>query len=364
MKILYIITQFGVGGAEKVVQDLANSMSELGHEIKIVSLLDIIKLEVDEKVPIETLKINTRSPISIVRGLLALRNSIDKFDPDIIHAHCFHANIFSRIANITSTRVLINTAHSHIEASSKLMNLYKYTDFLCNLTTNVSDFSTNYFISKGYTPINKISTVYNGIDTERFWLKSYTDFNQLLSDKKNFQLLAVGSFKSAKDYPTLIRAISILEKSFDKFELTIVGDGDLKALIQDLIKALNLKSKIKLLGNRDDVADIMRNSDIFVLSSQYEGFGLVVAEAMSCGCRIVATDCGGVKEIVDGFGKLVPVKSPELLSNAIFSIIHEREDYDFLIKQHKHIVDRFSKQNFISEWIGIYQFFTSSVNNI
>jgi glycosyltransferase involved in cell wall biosynthesis len=361
MKILYVITQFGVGGAEKVVQDLANSMNELGHDIKIVSLLDIIKLKVDKKVTIESLKINTRSPISIIRGLLSLKKSIDKFNPDIIHSHCFHANIFSRIANISSTKVLINTAHSHIEASEQLMNLYKYTDFLCNLTTNVSDFSTNYFISKGYTPVNKISTVYNGIDTEKFCLKSYTAFNQFLSDKRTFQLLAVGSFKSAKDYPTLIQAMSILEKSFNKFELTILGDGDLRSQIEDLIKILDLKDKVKLLGNRDDVADIMRKSDIFVLSSQYEGFGLVVAEAMSCGCRIVATDCGGVREIVNGFGKLVPVKSPELLSNAIFSIINEREDYNFLIKQHKHIVDGFSKQSFILEWARIYQSLTSSV---
>lgn len=361
MKILYVITQFGVGGAEKVVQDLANSMSELGHDIKIVSLLDIIKLKIDKRVTIETLKINTRSPISIIKGLLSLRKFIDKYNPDIIHSHCFHANILCRLANLTSRRVLISTAHSHIEASPQLMNLYKYTDFLCDLTTHVSDFSTNYFISKGYTPVNKILTVYNGIDTEKFCLKSYTDFNQFLPNKKNFQLLAVGSFKFAKDYPTLIQAISILEKSFDNFELTILGDGDLRNEIEDLIKELNLKDKVKLLGNRNDVADIMRKSDIFVLSSQYEGFGLVVAEAMSCGCRIVATDCGGVREIVNGFGKLVPVKSPELLSNAIFSIINEREDYNFLIKQHKYIVDGFSKQNFILEWARIYQSLTPSV---
>jgi glycosyltransferase involved in cell wall biosynthesis len=129
---------------------------------------------------------------------------------------------------------------------------------------------------------------------------------------------------------------------------------DLKNQIEVLISTLELNDKIKLLGNREDIPVIMRKSDIFILSSQYEGFGLVVAEAMSSGCRVVATDSGGVKEIAGDFARLVPINNPKSPSDAILDTIDEKCSYDTLVQQHTYIDHKFSKKKFISAWIKLY----------
>ncbi|MQT71897.1 glycosyltransferase, partial [Pseudomonas sp. FSL R10-0071] len=100
-------------------------------------------------------------------------------------------------------------------------------------------------------------------------------------------------------------------------KLWIVGEGSERQKLTDLVIQLNLSNKITFLGVRSDVANIYNAADLYVLSSAWEGFGLVVAEAMASERVVVVTDCGGVKEVVGECGYLVPAQNSLALKNAI-----------------------------------------------
>ena len=151
------------------------------------------------------------------------------------------------------------------------MWLYKITDNLADLTTNVSDDATRSYIDKKAAPAHKIRTVLNGIDVSKFQFsmaKRAEIRKNLQFDDDTAFILAVGRFNEAKDYPNLLTAYSKMQSLYDgKNKLVIVGDGSLKAELLKLAENLNINHKIIFLGIRKDVADIMSAADLFVSSS-------------------------------------------------------------------------------------------------
>src|SRR5690606_705407 len=113
-------------------------------------------------------------------------------------------------------------------------------------------------------------------------------------------------------YPTLLHAFAQVRVRFPRTILWIVGGGRMERLIRDLIRELQLEEAAFLLGERADVPELMNGADAFVLSSAWEGFGLVLVEAMLTGLPIVATDSGGPREVLDDgrLGILVPIRDP------------------------------------------------------
>ena len=129
-------------------------------------------------------------------------------------------------------------------------------------------------------------------------------------------LCVTGRFLELKDYPNLIRAFAQVRTRKPGIKLAIVGDGPLKADLEAVMNSLGVTDDVHLLGVRHDIPELMSACDVFVLSSASEGFGLVVAEAMACERIVVATDCGGVREVVGNAGLLVPLQDPEKLASA------------------------------------------------
>jgi glycosyltransferase involved in cell wall biosynthesis len=137
------------------------------------------------------------------------------------------------------------------------------------------------------------------------------------------RLLSIGTLKSAKDYPTLIRSLKILRESVDA-RLLILGEGRERPVLENLIFELDLCEVVKLAGYRADPFPFLREADLFVLSSAWEGLGNVITEALSCGTPVVSTNCqSGPAEILDSgrFGTLVPVGDVEALATAIASVL-------------------------------------------
>lgn len=148
----------------------------------------------------------------------------------------------------------------------------------------------------------------------------------------------------AKDYPNLLNAIVSLKKLGQDFVFCIAEDGALREIIVLLANKLDISDVVEFLGIRYDITALMSSSDIFVLSSAWEGFGLVVAEAMVCERVIVATDCGGICEIVDSSGFLVELRNSELLAKELDRVLslsdYERSKLGAAGRQR--IIDKFS----------------------
>lgn len=139
------------------------------------------------------------------------------------------------------------------------------------------------------------------------------------------RLIAVGSMKKQKNYPLLLRAFSRLTQE-ESAHLYILGDGPERSRLEELIDALDLAPLVRLVGFRENPFVYLRQADLFVLSSDYEGFGNVLVEAMALGVPVVSTDCPyGPREIlVDGeYGVLVPPRDADALAAAILSLLRQ-----------------------------------------
>ena len=355
MKILYVITGLGQGGAERVVCDLADAMFKKGHEVKIAYLTgEVITRPVNEE--LELLSIGLNSLVTLPKAYFILSKIIRSFKPDIVHAHMVHANILTRLIRIVvPIQKLICTAHSSNEGGALRMLSYRITDSLANLTTNVSNTAVAAFEAKHAVPRNSMLTVYNGVDFENFTYEPESKSSivkelNLSVDTKI--ILAVGRFSSPKNYPNLLNAINIIEEqSNTSFVLLIAGDGELRYDVEQSIKKLNMSENVILLGRRHDVPSLMSACDVFVLSSDYEGLPTVLIEALACQAQVVSTDVSGVHEIVESYGKIVPTKDPIALANAIRDSL---QDNNKNILGYRYVKNKFDLNLISDKWLKIY----------
>ncbi|EPY9523189.1 glycosyltransferase [Proteus mirabilis] len=359
MKIFIIITGLGMGGAERSISDLADKFTDLNHEVFIISLTgETIVKPKNPKIRIIELKIK-KNPLSIIKGVFKIKKMINHYKPDIIHSHMVHANIFSRIMRLfIKFPVLVCTAHSKNEGGKLRMFIYRITDRLANISTNVSQEAVNNFISLKATKKGRMIPFYNGIDINKY---HYNEFirNQKRKDinisKSSQLILAVGRLTEAKDYPNLFHAISKLNHPID-IKLVIIGDGEDKEKLKKLAKQLNIAQHIIWLGIRHDVEDWMSACDLFVLSSAWEGFGLVVAEAMACERLVIGTNAGGVSEVISKHGFIVPTNDSDALSSVITKCLSltPQEKNAIGTNARKHILNNFSLEKVSNEWIKLY----------
>lgn len=356
MKILYVITGLGQGGAERVVCDLADKMYQKGNDVKIAYLTgDILTKPCYQG--IELIKINLNSLLLFPLAYIKLSKIIKNFEPDVVHSHMVHANIFTRLVRITtSIRKLICTAHNSDEGGRLRMALYRLTHNLADTTTNVSNTATISFEEKNAVPENGMLTIYNGVNLNNFKYNSFAreEINIEFNLRSNVKIiLAVGRFSRQKNYPNLLNAIKILkEKANLPFKLLIAGDGELREYIEKLIDGLNLKDDIILLGRRSDIPKLMSSCDVFVLSSDHEGLPTVLIEAMACQAQVVATDVSGVREIIDIYGEVVPPKNSESLSDAIISAINIPTKN---ISGAQYVKNKFDLEIISEQWLDKYR---------
>lgn len=356
MKILYVITGMGMGGAEKVVADLADKMTHLGNDVKIAYLTGEVLVK-PVSLNIEIIPLHLNSAKKFASASRKYQKLVKSFCPDIVHAHMVHANIFTRLnRTLCAVPKLICTAHNSNEGGKARMLAYRITNHLSDINTNVSQEATESLIRKGAFNKTNVMTVYNGIDLSKF--EKSTDDNIL--DQKVINLISVGRFNDQKDYPNLINAFAQLKKTIDTdtdVKLTIVGDGELRSEIEDLIKQLDLNKDITLLGRRSDIPELLNQADIFVLASKHEGLPTVVIEAMACECYVVATDCGGSAEILGGTGQLVSIGDSQALANALQKAINfSNEDrVDNNSRARKRTEQLFSLETSVQKWLALYE---------
>jgi len=361
MKILFVITGLGLGGAERQVVDLADRMVSCGHSVSIAYMTgSALVRPTSENINIFGLEAK-KTLFGFLGVLLKLRGLVKKIKPDVVHSHMVHANILSRLARLTC-RIprLICTAHSTNEGGRLRMLAYRITAPLADVSTNVSVEAVAAFVKQGATKPGEMMAVPNGIDTNRF-VRSDAARNRLrelegVTDADKV-FLAVGRLNVAKDYPNLLRAFTEVAKEIKSVRLWIVGDGDLRDELNIEVNRMQLSSKVKFLRIQKNVDEWMSAADVFVLSSAWEGFGLVVAEAMACEKVVVATDAGGVKEVLGDCGFLVPVRDSVALSKALQSAIQLPIDevYELGMRGRRRVLENFSLDHAVSRWLKIYE---------
>jgi glycosyltransferase involved in cell wall biosynthesis len=153
----------------------------------------------------------------------------------------------------------------------------------------------------------------------------------------------------------MFRALARLPAGLN-YKLLIAGGGSLRSSLEKMVDDLGLSTRVQFLGIRDDIADLMSAADVFVLSSVGEGFGLVVAEAMACECVVVATDSGGVREVLGKAGFLVPSQDPDALADAILAAISlpKPEAIELGRAARRRVVETYSFDRAMEKWRDLY----------
>tara|TARA_B100000242_G_C42995510_1_gene462295 strand:+ start:58 stop:1143 length:1086 start_codon:yes stop_codon:yes gene_type:complete len=346
MKILVILPNFEGGGAERIHINLANEWVKSGNEVIFCVLQKKGPLLSKLHKEIKILDLNCNR---ILFSLNPLMNAMKKIKPEVIVSAMWPLTTVSVFAKLLSGSQSKTFLVEHIAYEKILAKLLGHSLFLIGLSKTVSYIFAKRVISvsKGvensikritFLPSSKFKVIYNGIPIP----KSIENEKKTLFNTNKKVLLSAASFTDRKDFPTLIKALSILfSKGYTDLRLFILGDGPMKGAIENVIKDLKMDKNIELLGFKNDIYKYMASSDLFVHSSKVEGFALVVAEALSCGTNVVSTDSPhGPSEILENgkFGNLVKIGDAEQMANAIIEKILNPLDKEILKKR----ADKFS----------------------
>jgi glycosyltransferase involved in cell wall biosynthesis len=263
-------------------------------------------------------------PIDPSRDCRALRNIVRLIRatrPDLIHTHTSKAGILGRLAARITGVPSVFTAHtwSFAEGNSRKWKLVgvpseRLAGAWANRIINVSDANRRLAIEKRVASQEKLVTVHNGIadDGQRA--------DPGLSNPVTLAMVA--RFSPQKDHMTLVRALVGIRTPF---RLLLVGEGPTLPAVQAEVGRLGLKDRVDFCGARHDVAGILARSQVFVLTSNAEGFPITILEAMRAGLPVVATDTGGTGEAVthDNSGLLVPVRDVKAVEVALARLLDD-----------------------------------------
>jgi glycosyltransferase involved in cell wall biosynthesis len=323
MRILFLSTSMGMGGADQQILTLARAMRARNHEVRIVALAPLGQMGLEAQrdgIPTESLEL--RRGLGAIPRIFRLVRIIRAWRPDVLHSHLVHANLLARaIRPLTRVPALVSTIHSINDGGRIRMAAYRLTSRVVDRVTVISRLAGEHYLAIGAVPQRLLEIVPNAVDTERFrhLPSARVAIRRELRVEDAFVWLAVGRFEEAKDYPTMIAAFARLAADCPHSRLLLVGKGSLKERVEQLVQEAGLRERVHFLGVRRDVPEIMSAADGYLLSSAWEGMPVVLLEAASVGLPIVATRVGGVAEVVDDgtTGFLVPPADPASLAGAM-----------------------------------------------
>lgn len=326
MRVLHIIPNFGAGGAERLLVDLLEAFDQERFEVAAVSLYPESGTILEEEIKEKGLKVyflNKRRGLDL-RMIPQLYRLFRAFRPDVVHTHRYVLRYTLLPMLFCRVPVRVHTVHS--VAQKEVDRIGKLVHWIAFRLGGVVPISISREVANTvravygrgiHTPV-----IYNGIPTTRFVSRAGRDNAK---KEKNVVLLHVGRFAPEKNHLLLIEAFALALKEYPTMQLWLVGDGALRPAVERLVKEKGLDKMVLFIGVIPNVADFLADCDLFVLSSDWEGFGIVIAEAMAAGKPVIATAVGGVPELVeDGVtGILVPSRDPQALAQAILRLVKD-----------------------------------------
>lgn len=337
MKILHIINNLGSGGAEKLLVDLIPLLNE-SNGIRV----DILLLT-DENNVFEEPLIKKGIKVDIIRyrnmydlrNILEIKKHIVNGDYDIVHSHIFPTQYWVALSKLilkNKNVKFITTEHSthnrrRENSFYKLIDKFIYAqyDTIISNSEKTKENLLNWIDYKRKN-IDRHFVIENGVNLERIREALPYKKSDLINGVNNDVKLIcmVGRFSEAKDQITLIKAIRKLPKNV---HLVLVGEGALISNSKEVSIQLGVSDRVHFLGFRPDIPRILKTIDIVVLSSHWEGFGLVAVEGMAAMKPVIVSNVEGLNEIVKDKGLQFQVENESDLANKVKELLSSNELY-------------------------------------
>ncbi|HUR96232.1 MAG TPA: glycosyltransferase [Gemmatimonadales bacterium] len=364
MRILFLSTSMGMGGADKQLMSGAHGLMARGHQARIVSLTALGPMGLEAQslgIPTESLEMPRGVPDP--RALVRLAGIVRAWKPDVVHSHMVHANLMARALRIlVRVPALVSTIHNIYEGGRLPMLAYRLTNGLVDHMTIISEAAADRFVGERIVPKELLTVVPNGVDTELYRTVPASARDSLrasLGLRDEFVWLAVGRFEIAKDYPNMLRAFARVRERFPEAVLLLVGRGSLQADTEALATSLGLDGAVRFLGVRNEVPEFIRAADAYVMSSAWEGMPMVLLEAAAGGLPIVATNAGGNTEVVrDGDnGYLVDPRDHVALAAAMRRMMElpASERRAMGERGREHVRSQYGLQRVVERWEDLYR---------
>ena len=354
MKVIQVIPAFRLAGAEVMCENLCVALKNAGVDVIAVSLYSentAITDRLDKKgVRIEYLDKKPGFDASVFIKLVHL---FKKEKPDVVHTHIYASKYALPAAAIAGVKKKIHTVHSMAQKEQgslgKKVNTFLYRH--CGVVPVALSSEVKKSIGEVYgLQESIIPVVYNGIDLSKCIRKNDYEANGV------FTIVHVGRFMKVKNHKTLIRAFARFAEKKESIRLQLLGEGELLDEMKDYAEKLKVADKVEFLGLQSNVYPYLNKADVFCLPSEYEGVPMTLIEAMGTGLPIVASNVGGIPDmLVNGENALLVEPNYVAVEKAIEKLYN---DVEFRIRLGNAAAlrsEEFSAKVMASSYIKIYR---------
>ena len=341
MRILQVITSLLIGGAETLVVNLVPRLRAMGHEVDVcvfngveTPLMERLRKE-NQGIKIWELGHSFYNPLFILKLARIMRKY------DIVHTHNSSPQLYVALASVLCSVELCSTEHntSNRKRSWKWYApieswMYgRYDHIIC--ISDIAEKKLREYMGGEWTnpcseKYNRISTINNGVDVEAIH-NAVSDAKLMAVKEGRMAILMVAGFRDAKDQDAIVRALSLLDKN--KYEVWFAGIGERQEAVKELAIRLGVADKVRFLGLRNDIPNVLKAAGIIVMSSHWEGSSLSNIEGMAAGKPFIASDVNGLREVTKGYGILFPEGDAETLAQEIQKLHDDPTSYESVARQ-------------------------------
>ena len=360
MRLTLVISSLRSGGAEKIMTILANYWAKKSWDITLLTLDSKPSFYyLDERVKHIPLAIASDSKniftaiISNLKRVRVLKTAIAGSKPDVVISFLSTINILTIIATRGLKVPVIVEEHIYPDMAplGRLWELlrqwtYPRADKVVALTNRALACFSPKIQARGYVLPNPVLPL---ALSDQSWQKQWV---------KKPALIAMGRLDEQKGFDLLLQAFCKLKDDYPEWTLTILGEGKLRSQLEDLRDRIGLKERVHLIGVVENPHDFLKQADIFVMSSRFEGFPNAICEAMACGLPVISMDCpSGPREIIrQGIdGLLVPNGDVLALTQAMRDLMTDETLRKHLAKNALDITDRFGLETIMGKWDELLQ---------
>ncbi len=363
MRILQVITSLEMGGAETLVVNLIPRLQALGNTVdlcvfdgKETPLTQRLKKE-GPQTKIYALGHGVYNPLYIIKLAKIMKNY------DIVHTHNSSPQLFVAIASLFRQTNLVSTEHN---TSNKKRNwkwyrpieswMYGRYDHVICISKIAEDKLREYmggeWLVKSSNKYKSITTINNGIDVNA--ISKAEPCKELLDLKESRKsILMVAGFRKQKNQDTITRALTLLAK--EKYEVWFAGIGERMEEVKQLALSLGVSDRVRFLGLRTDIPNVLRAADVIVMSSHWEGLSLSNVEGMSAHKPFIASDVNGLKEVTKGYGILFPHEDAKALAEEIEYLASDEAYYNEIAERCYNRALEFDISNTVSGYADVYK---------
>ncbi len=355
MKVTLVIHSMGSGGAERVMSIIANYWASHNWDVTLLTLVSQTEppfYPLDSRIKINQLGVSGISANIIAaitnswQRIKVLKAKIIESQADVVISFMDTGNVLTILACRNSNIPVIVSEHMYPGSSTAnkiwqlLMKLtYKNADLVTVLTQNAVPFFSP---DRGYRTIvmpNPVLTPSPTITKEKLLSKP--------------SLIAIGRLAPQKGFDILMKAFHQIHEQYPDWNLTILGEGPSRPELEELRSRLHLTEIVHMPGQVQNVNDRLRQADIFVMSSRFEGFPMALCEAMACGLPVISTDClSGPREIIENGvnGILVATEDVDALAIGLKQLMDDPKKREQLSQLAPKILEKFGIAKVVKLW--------------